>query len=314
LRVVCSWIYCFAGAGVLAFALLFSGRALAAGDSNAVTPVTARDFYNAGTELLAAKKFSEAEQMFQSALAAQNERVQPPALYNLGQARFDDGMAALKKGPSGQSLTGAGNTAGLVAGQAIERGETALAENDLSKMITAYLAGRGARHELKAIEKAVRKAMDTYGDTLSKWQRAEDDFKSAAELNPADTNAARNAEIVAQYIARLVDSLRQMQRMAATLVARHSRLNDVLRQLGSRIPKQNLPAGGDGDDDDEGLQPESLRGLKEGVSQSGKEFQVPLSPDEAAQILNGISLDGGRRLPMNEAKNGESSKKSGLTW
>jgi tetratricopeptide (TPR) repeat protein len=294
---------------------LISSRVLAAGDTIAVAPVTARDFYNAGTELLAAKKFSEAEQMFQSALAAQNERVQPPALYNLGQARFDDGMAALKKGPSAQTLAGAGNTAGLMAGQAIERGETALTENDLSKMITAYLAGRGARHELNAIEKAIQKAMDTYGDTLRKWQRAEDDFKSAAELNPADTNATRNAEIVAQYIARLVDSLHQMQRMSATLGGRHSQLNGVLRQLRGRIPAQDLPGGGDGDDDDdEGIQPESLRGLKEGASRSGKEFQVPLSPDEAAQILNGISLDGSRRLPMSEAKNGKTEKKNNLTW
>jgi tetratricopeptide (TPR) repeat protein len=295
--------------------LVCSCRVLAVGDTNAVAPVTARDFYNAGTELLAAKKLAEAEQMFQSALAAQNERVQSPALYSLGQARFDDGLAALKKGPSAQSLAGAGNAAALMAGRAIERGETTLTENDLSKMIAAYLAGRGARHELNVIEKAVRKAMDTYGDTLRKWQRAEDDFKSAAELNPADTNATRNAGIVAQYIARLVDSLQQMQRMSATLGGRHSQLNGVLRELRGRIPAQDLPDGGDGDDDDdEGLQPESLRGQKEGASRSGKEFQVPLSPDEAAQILNGISLDGSRRLPMSEAKSGESPKKSGLTW
>ena len=59
-----------------------------------VEPATARDFYNAGTELLAAKKFTGAEEMLLSALAAQDERVQPPALYNLGQARFADGLAS----------------------------------------------------------------------------------------------------------------------------------------------------------------------------------------------------------------------------
>ena len=43
----------------------------------AVQPMGARDFYNVGTELLAAKKFADAEQMFVSALAVQDERVRP---------------------------------------------------------------------------------------------------------------------------------------------------------------------------------------------------------------------------------------------
>ena len=59
----------------------------------------------------------------------------------------------------------------------------------------------------------MRAAMETYGNTLLKWRRAADDFKGAAELNPGDTNAAHNAEIVERGIARLVDSLRQMQAM-----------------------------------------------------------------------------------------------------
>ena len=77
-------------------AVLASGlRGLAAGQTNAAPAIapptasaTARDFYNAGTRLLAAKKFADAEKMFQAALAAQDERVQPAAMYNVGHARF----------------------------------------------------------------------------------------------------------------------------------------------------------------------------------------------------------------------------------
>ncbi len=298
-----------------ALALVFTCCVPAAGDTYATAPVTARDCYNVGTELLAAKKFAEAEEMFQSALAAQDERVQPSALYNLGHARFDDGAAVLEKGPSARSVAAQGGSAGLGASLAFQRGEAALAEDDLSKMVAAYFAGHGARRQLRAAEKAVREAMETSGDTLRKWQRAEDDFKSAAELNPADTNANRNAEIVAQYIARLVDRLQQMQRMAAMLGGRHSQLNALLKRLGGRIPKQDLPPGATGDDDDdEGLQPESLRGLKEGASDAGKQIEMALSPDEAAQILDGISLDGSRRLLMDEANTGQRGKESGLTW
>lgn len=298
-----------------ALALALGCPALSAGGTNAAAPVTARDFYNAGTELLVAKKFAAAEQMFQSALAAQKERVQPPALYNLAEARFDDGAAALKKGPPAQTLAAQGTGVGDRADSAIQRADSALAENDVSKMVAAYLGGLGARRELNLVRKAVQQAMETYGDTLRKWQRAEDDFKSAAELNPGDANAVRNAQIVEQYIARLVDSLRRMQRLAAMLGNQHKRLNEALRQIGGRIPEPDLPPGAPGDEDeDDGLQPESLRGLKEGASRVGKPIRVPLSPDAAAQILDGISPDGSRRLPMNETKTGRSPEKSGLTW
>lgn len=270
----------------------------------AVQPVTARDFYNAGTEMLAAKKFSEAEQMFQSALAAQEERVQPPALYNLGQARFADGLAALKKGPSAQSINAEGSEADLEAVSAIQRGQAALADNDMSKLIAAYVDGRGARRDLRAVEAAVRQALETYGNTLRKWQRADDDFKSAAELNPADADAARNAQIVEQYIARLVDSIHQMQRLGAMLGDRHKQLNDLMKQIGGRIPKPNLPPGAPGDkDEDDGLQPESLRGMEEGATRIGNPIDERLSRDQAAQILNGIPLDAAKRLSMTEAKN-----------
>jgi tetratricopeptide (TPR) repeat protein len=282
----------------------------------AVQPVTARDFYNAGTQLLAAKKFTDAEQMYVSALAAQDANVQPPALYNLAHARFADGLAALKKGPSAQSTTDQGNNADLQGGLAIQRGEAALAENDLSKLIGAYLEGLGARHELRAAQAAVRQALQTYGETLRKWQQADDDFKSAAELNPADTNAARNAQIVEQYIARLVDSIRQMQQLGAKLGGRQKKLDELMKTIGGRIPKPNLPPGAPGDDKDQdgGIRPESLEGMQEGASQTGNPIGVPLSRDAAAQILNGIPINASQRLMMNETKTGSPAQGSGRNW
>ncbi|HTV42396.1 MAG TPA: hypothetical protein VMF08_17645 [Candidatus Sulfotelmatobacter sp.] len=295
---------------MLAFILALGCSAFAQSDSlttvtnvPAVEPVTARDFYNAGTELLAAKKFDEAEQMFLSALAAQDERVQPPALYNLAHARFADGLAALKRGPSAEAVNAQGAAADAEAGAAIQQGQAALAENDLSKLIAAYLAGRGARRDVRMAEEALRQAMQTYGETLRKWQQADDDFKSAAELNPADANASRNSRIVEQYIARLVDSIRQMQNMGAKLGDKHKKLNELLKQIGGRIPKPNLPPGAPGDkdkDEDGDIQPEDLQGLEETPTRTDNPSEARLSRDEAAQILNGIPLDSAQRLIMNE--------------
>ncbi len=277
-------------------------------------PVTARDFYNAGTELLAAKKYAGAEQMFQSALAAQDERVQPAALYNLGHARFDDGAELLKKGPDAQKTAVRGNTVAAAGTQAIRTEKSALEENDLSKMIAAYLEGRGFRHELRDAEKAVQTALETDGSTLRKWRRAAEDFKSAAELNPADTNAVRNARIVEQQIAELVDSLQKMRQMAAAMAGQHQQMNGLLSQLKGRIPKENMPPGAAGGDEDDDVQPGSLAGQKENPSREGDQMQMPLSPDQAGQILDGLSLDGSRRLQMSDQQGKPTQDKKGHDW
>ncbi len=171
----------------LAFALVLGFQALAGDGTNPVAPATGRDFYNAGTRLLAARKFADAEKMFQAALAAQDDSVQPKALFNVGHTRFASGLERLQQGPDAQKAATRGSAA-LAAGEhALRQSESALAENNLSGMMDAYLEGRGARRELREAQKAVAAAMETYGKTLEQWLRAADDFKSAAELNPADT-------------------------------------------------------------------------------------------------------------------------------
>lgn len=297
--------------GIVSCATVFSRAA----GINLPSPVTARDFYNTGTELLGTTNFTEAERMFHSALDTQDEQVRPKALFNLAETRFEDGAAALKAGSDNGTLPEQAMMAGLRAGLEMHRADSAMAENDLSKMIATYRRGRGARHELVSVEKAIQQAMELYGETLRKWQRAADDFKSAAELNSADTNATRNAEIVERHIAQLVDSLRQMQSMAASLGEQQSQLKNALSQLRGKIPKENLPPGdGDGDEGDEGLQPESLAGLQEGATRTGDQMNIPLSPDEAAQMLNSISPDSSRRLPVNDGKNEPTREKAGRTW
>ena len=282
--------------------------------TNLPAPVTARDYYNAGTELLAAKKYAGAEQMFQSALAAQDERVQPAALYNLGHARFDDGAELLKKGPDAQRVASRGNTVSAAGTQAIRAAQSALDENDMSKMIAAYLEGRGVRHELRDAEKAVQSAMEADGNTLRLWRRAVEDFKSAAEMNPADTNAVRNAHIIEQHIAKLVDSLQKMQQMAAAMAGQHQQMNGLLSQLTGRIPKENMPPDAGGGNDDEDVQPGSLAGQKENPSREGDQMQMPLSPDQAGQLLDGLSLDGNRRLLMSDQQGKPSQDKKGRDW
>ena len=286
---------------------------------------TARGFYNAGTQKFRAGKLGEAETLLLSSVSKQDEPLQPLALYNLGHVRFAQGVEELKKSPAAKAAADRSRAASATGAGAIQQAESALAGNDIQPMVDAYLAGRGARKELRAASEAVRRAMTAHGRTLLKWRRALSDFRSAAELHPADTNASHNAEVVAREIARLVDSLREMQQMAKPMAGASGRLNELLQQLKGRIPAANMPPGAPGGDKDEGedgkdgkkdgdgTTVESLTGMKEGETEGGKEMGRTLSSDEAARLLDGLQPDG-KLLPMGQGDPGKPRDRARKTW
>jgi tetratricopeptide (TPR) repeat protein len=283
-----------------------------------MVPETARGFYNAGTEQLHAGKLSDAETLLESSLARQDEQVQPVALFNLGHVRFAQGTEELKKSPMG---TVQQSQAAMQDGTAaIQKAEDALAGNDIEQMVDAYLAGRGTRKEMRAATRAVRRAMEQYGKTLMKWRRALDDFKSAAELNPADTNAPHNVEVVEQALAKLVDSLREMQQVATNLDGKKAELDQLMKQLKGKIPAPDMPPGATGGEEDEegddGIppSPESLTGLEESdKGGGGQEMNLKISPEQAGQLMNSLQPDG-KQLPMTPGELGWPKDRSGRIW
>ena len=287
---------------------------------------TARGLYNAGTQQFRGGKLGEAETLLLASVSKQDEPLQPLALYNLGHVRFAQGSEELKKSPAAKGATERSRTASARGAGAIQQAESALAGNDIQSMVDAYVAGRGARKELRAASEAVRRAMAAYGKTLVKWRRALSDFQSAAELQPTDTNASHNAEVVAKEIARLVDSLREMQQQAKPLADASGRLKELLEQLKGKIPAPNMPPGAPGGDDKddgedgkdgkkdgEGTTVESLTGMKEGETDGGKELGRTLSSDEAARLLDGLQPDG-KLLPMGQGEQGKPRDRKGKTW
>ena len=148
-----------------------------------------RDFYNVGTRKLKEGKLRDAESMLQAAVAANDEAVQPPALYNLGHVRFKQGAEALKESMSGGAAKARGDAACDLAGQAIRAADEALRSQEVAAITRAYMQGRGARKELKAAMEAVRKALESHAAVLGRWQRASGDFKSAVEIDPSFADA-----------------------------------------------------------------------------------------------------------------------------
>src|ERR1041385_2693899 len=265
-------------------------------------PVTARDFFNAGTERLRAGKLKEAEAFLETALAKQSDSIQPNALYNLGHTRYGEGLEELKKSMSAGTATGTANMAGEHAGEAIRIANDALAGNEMDKLVAAYLNGRGRRKELKAATKAVKEALETYGNALRKWERSSGDFKSALELKQADMDARHNAEVVDRSIARLVDALAQMRQAMAMMGAQSKTLGEKMKELKGRIPASQMPPGAAGDDEEEEDMPMGKDpGQKEGASRNGQEMN--LSPEQAGWMLEGFKL-GDKRLPMAPGEQG----------
>src|SRR5215471_7840125 len=99
--------------------------------------------------------------------------------------------------------------------------------------------GRGVRKELSAILKAIKAAMEAHAGVLLKWQRAAGDFKGAAELNPSDTNALHNAEIVNRHIVRLIDEMQEMQQAAGDAAEKKGQLGEKLKQMRGLMPEMN---------------------------------------------------------------------------
>jgi tetratricopeptide (TPR) repeat protein len=297
----------------LALALSSLAAAVPGNSPESEPPSTPREFFNAGTQQLRAGKLREAEASLEAALADQITTFQPPALFNLGHVRYQQGAEQLKKGPPAKRTAARGRTATQSAGQAIRGADKALADNDVLEMVSSYMQGRGARRELKSAAKAVRQALEAYGATLKRWQRSDDDFKSALELNPADDEARQNAEAVERSIAKLVDSVRELEQTSQGLSDMQRDLAEKLKQLQGRIPEMNMPPGAAGDEDEDDENPDGPKpNQQEGVTLEGQEIQ--LSPEQAAWLLEGFQLDGERRLPMNQQSAGDASGPARRPW
>jgi tetratricopeptide (TPR) repeat protein len=290
--------------------LSFTGHAQESGD----TPPP-RILYNQGTQKLADGKLTDAETGLQAALAGQDERTRPFALYNLGETRFSLGADELKKGPSSKAAVNKSQQANDNAADAINAANAALAGDDVSAIASAYMQGRGARKDLKSAMAAVKSALDTYGNVLNKWNRSAGDFKSANELDSTDSDAKANADIVDRCIAKLVDKQQQMMQMMQALGKQKQKLDGLMAAMKMKMP--GSPGGdskgkGDDDDEDEDGPPKGPKDGQEPGTKIGRE--MVLSREEAAQLLDMLKLDANRKLGMGMEDTAKPKDRHGRDW
>ena len=301
----------------LLLAALVAGASLSAlaVETARLEPVTPRELYNDGTARLREGKLREAEASLQVAVASNHEKIQTPALYNLGHTRFKQGMETLKEIKDGKGTQSRGEDAAERGEDAIQAADRALSGFSIDHLVEAYMQGKGARKELKAATEAVKKALDQYGVVLQRWQRSSGDFKSAYELRSAASDARDNAGIVDQHIARLVDELNQAKATCEKCQNAGNKLKEKMKKLKEMMPEQQKKQcenPGEEEEDEEGKPRLPKEGEKEGPSKDGHE--IPLSPEEAGRMLEAMRLDGNRKLPIGVGDSTPPKGRTGKQW
>jgi len=267
---------------------------------------TPRQLYNEGTARLREGKLREAESRLQSAVATQDERVQVAALYNLGHVRFQDGEKDRTNAPASKPVREATDRATQWADDALRQIDAALPGSDVRQMVEAYKRGRGARKELKSAIEAVQKAMDAYGAVLTKWRRSSGDFHSAHELQPSNSDAQTNGELVDRAIAKLMDEMKQAMMMQGSgeMTEKREELRKKMAELKKKIPgdmqDQIKNPGGDEEEDEDGAgqreRKEPKPGQEEGPNKPGRE--IKMTAEDAARLLGMLKLDADRKLSI----------------
>ena len=302
-------------AGILAAAAFGLATWLAAADPPPAAPGSAREAYNLGVVRLEKGDLAGAESLLRSAAASNQEAVQPSAVYNLGIVRFEQGKDELKKGQDVRQVTRRGEAGAVAADGALQQGFDALARSNLDALVAAYRRGRGVRKELKAVVSALQEAIERHGAAMARWQRSSGDFRSTVELSgeTGSADATHNADVVDRHIARLADTLRQLQMMAQALGEKQQQLEQMLAQMKGMLPGEPPGKGPGEEEEDEEKNP---KGPQEGQEESRaqRDEQKPLTPEAAARLLEAFQLDRSRSLPMGADKTGQPKDPNRRNW
>lgn len=161
--------------------------------------------YDLGADALKRAQFREAEDYLKNSLADADDALRPLALHNLAQARARGAMQVLEKRESPLEKINLLKNSTVKPTEFIDKLLSAGAEEKLDEQTAALAIQSG-----KAVRKDIRKKLPEYlktvaeGEVLIKaLERARDDFRGARELNPADTDATKNADAIETILKRL---------------------------------------------------------------------------------------------------------------
>lgn len=248
---------------------------LAVADAQGAPGKSAVDFYNDGVAKMAAKELRDAEAALLQAVRTNEEMVQPTALYNLGHVRFLLGKDTLKDQGNRRQLLDNADATAVVAEEAIRHARGVVESEDIQALIGAYMQGRAARKQLRAVRDETTRELDLIAAALQRWRRSVGDFRSAKELDAANDDAAFNADVVERHIKELLKFEKQVKEAQGGNEKAREELRKLMKKLGGKIP-EGMKRGSDDEESDED---------EEGGEQ--QEGQEPKSAEQQQQRIGG---------------------------
>jgi hypothetical protein len=240
----------------------------------------------------------------------------PPALYNLGHARFAMGKELLKGAMPSEEVTGTGSGAKEAAQTALTEIGKALQSKQIQEALSAYGQGRVSRKQLRSAMDMVRRAIDLATAVEGKWGRSLADFKSSNELQPSD-DAMHNAGSVKRQLEALQQDKKELQALLQQLAQMRAALGAAMRELGKQLPEGMQNPGGDEEEDEEDG---SHEGDRRPEDAGGKQEQrigrgpLEISPEMAEMILNNMKGQDRRKLAQPDGEAGKPQNPTGKTW
>jgi len=274
-------------------------------------PTSPRAQFNAGTTSLRAGHWREAENALVAAVTSNDAAVQPLALYNLGQVHFRAGQEAMKGVPLAAELETQSDQNIQAAISVVKAADAALAGDDLRAAGSAYRSGNSQLRSLKKLLDTLKSSVDTCGSVVQRWQRAADDFRSAAELRAHYDNAQTNAGITDLQVAELTNERWKIQEIQAALEAQRvelqKRLDALKRKLPPEATKNEQGENNDTKSPSENPKPEE----QPNKGDQGKE--MVLTPEEAMRLLTSLKLDLNRQYSAGNQPD-DHQKNAGRNW
>jgi len=277
--------------------------------------VSPREAYNQGTQALNKGYLRESENWLLRATGSQRESMQPPALYNLGHVRFQQGKELLKGESARQPMVDRADSATEEGADAIANANRALQSDNVMALLEAYMNGRATRKELRLANEDVQRAIDLYGAVLVRWRRSVGDFRSSNEL-VANVDARENAHTVERHIEELLKHKKQLEQQKQAMSGMRSELKKKLAELKKKIPDGMIqPGEGDADEEDEEDEknkPKPDSGFQDRGGPEGD--QRGITPEIAQQILEALGLTGDRKLPLGGEEQAKPRDRKGKDW
>jgi len=279
--------------------------------NQAELPKSSRDLFNLGTKELRAGHWREAENALDAAINANDEAVQPLALYNLGQVLYRAGQETLKGTSRSAELEAKGEQGIASADSAIKAVNAALAGDDYQAAISAYRMGTASLTGLKKTSEAIKGSADTCATVLLRWRRADDDFQSAAELRANYENATANAGLVEQQITDLTGEQWRIQEIQEAVTTKRDELQKQLDALKRRLPPEDTK-GQQGQNDD-AKDPSKSAKPEDQDTKGDQGKEMVLTPAEAMRLLSSLHLDLSRQYSAGNLPD-DARKNAGRNW